>query len=281
MLLFKKVKDLKSFLSKERKNDKTIGFTPTMGALHNGHMSLVQRSIEETDISICSIFVNPTQFDDKKDLKKYPRTTGKDLDLLESIGTHVVFLPSVEEIYPNGQNTGHGFDFGDMAKHMEGAHRNGHFDGMAQVVKRLLEIVAPNFIFMGQKDYQQQALVNVMLQQMKSDCKLVRCDIIREPDGLAMSSRNVRLNKEDRKTAGKISETLRFAKEEAKILSLEKVKANSLKRLDIPQFSVDYFEIINAFTLQSITEFGDAESVVACTTVQIGGVRLLDNMILK
>lgn len=281
MLLFKKVDHLKSFLSKERKNGKSIGFSPTMGALHQGHVSLVKRSIEETDISICSIFVNPTQFDDKKDLQKYPRTTGEDIDLLESIGTDIVFLPDVEEIYPNGQDAPHGFDFGAMANHMEGAHRDGHFDGMAQVVKRLLEIVEPDFIYMGQKDYQQQALVKVMLQQMDTNCELVRCDIIREPDGLAMSSRNVRLNEEDRKTAGKISETLRLAKEEAKSHSLQSVKENALKRLDIPQFTVDYFEIINAFTLQPISEFEEAESVVACTTVRIGGIRLLDNMILK
>ncbi len=281
MLLFKKVDQLKSYLSKERKKNKTIGFSPTMGALHKGHVSLVHRSINETDISVCSIFVNPTQFDDKKDLKKYPRTTARDIDLLESIGTNVVFLPSVEEIYPQGDNTTHGFDFGKMATHMEGAHRTGHFDGMAQVVKRLLEIVEPNFIYMGQKDYQQQALVKVMLQQMKSNCELVRCAIIREPDGLAMSSRNVRLNEADRKTASKISETLSLAKQEAKTLSLEKVKSNALKRLDIPQFSVDYFEIIDAFTLLPISKFDEAESVVACTTVRIGGIRLLDNMILK
>jgi len=281
MLIFKKVEQLKSYFAKERKKGKTIGFSPTMGALHQGHVSLVKRSLEETDLSVCSIFVNPTQFDDKKDLTKYPKTTGQDLDLLHSIGTDVVFLPTVDEIYPVGQNEPHGFNFGEMAKHMEGAHRDGHFDGMAQVVKRLLEIVEPDFIYMGQKDYQQQALVKVMLEQMDTNCQLVRCPIIREVDGLAMSSRNVRLNKEDRITAGSISATLRNAKEEAKSLPLKTVKANALKGLDIPGFSVDYFEIIDAFSLQPIAEFEQAESVVACTTVRIGGIRLLDNMILK
>ncbi len=281
MLLFKKVSDIKKYLSEKRAQNLTIGFTPTMGALHNGHVSLINYSKEQTDISVCSIFVNPTQFDDKKDLEKYPRTTGSDIDLLTEKGTDILFLPSVDEIYPSGENKAHGFTFGNMADHMEGAHRQGHFDGMASVVKRLLEIVEPDFIYMGQKDYQQQALVKKMLEQMDLTTKLVRCPIVREPDGLAMSSRNVRLKPEERKLATLISKTLFKAKEEAATLSLKEVKANAIKRLSIPEFSVDYLEIVDADTLYPIDNFDDATAVVACTTVRVGAIRLLDNIILK
>ncbi len=281
MYLFKKVADLQAHIGTLSTQGATIGFVPTMGALHQGHVSLILEAQKKTDYSVCSIFVNPTQFDDKKDLDKYPRTTAEDIDKLTKIGTDILFLPDAEEIYPPGFDFDFRFNFGAMAQHMEGAHRPGHFDGMAQVVKRLVEIVTPDYIFMGQKDFQQQALVKFMLKEMDSKTQLVRCPIIRESDGLAMSSRNVRLNEKERKLASLISKTLFEAQKEARQFSLQEVKRRALRKLDIPEFEVDYFEIVDAVSLAQIDHFDDAQSVVACTTVRLGPIRLLDNMLLK
>ena len=190
----------------------TIGFVPTMGALHDGHLSLLRQAQQRGNTTVCSIFVNPTQFNDPADLAKYPRPIAHDLDLLAAANCDIVFLPTVEEIYPNGTVWANPFVFGQLTTVMEGAHRPGHFDGMAQVVKRLLDIVTPHYIYMGQKDFQQQTIVKSMLQQMKSPCQLVCCPILREPDGLAMSSRNVRLNADERLLAPMIYKVLEIAK---------------------------------------------------------------------
>ncbi len=282
MQIFNTVAEIQQYLNECRSKNAAIGFTPTMGALHEGHLSLVRRAVSDNEISVCSIFVNPTQFDDKADLDRYPRTLERDGAMLEGAGNHVIFAPSVAEVYPPGLDTSHGVDFGEMADQMEGAHRPGHFDGMAQVVKRLVDIVQPNRMYMGQKDYQQQALVKEMLRQLDYKTKVVTCEIIREPDGLAMSSRNRHLTPDERESAGHINKVLRRLKEVAEILPLAVAKAQALEQLrHIPGAVPDYLEIVDAVTLKRLDNFEDAQSVVACTTVRIGKVRLLDNMILN
>lgn len=281
MLIFKKVIDLKIYLDSLRKKQQSIGFVPTMGALHQGHLSLIKQSKSETDCTVCSIFVNPTQFGDAEDLEKYPRTTGRDIDLLTGANTDVLFLPSVDEIYPKDLRVEAPFDFGALATTMEGKYRIGHFDGVAQVVNRLLNIVEPNALFMGQKDYQQQAIIANMLQQLKSPIRLVTCPTMRENDGLAMSSRNMRLTEKERQLAVRISQALFQVQEDATVLTLAETKAKALAHLDIPAFNLDYFEIADGKTLQLIEDWGDAETVVACAAVYLGAVRLIDNVIVK
>lgn len=258
-----------------------VGFVPTMGALHQGHVSLIQRAKAETSLVMCSIFVNPTQFNDPEDLKKYPRNTAWDVKLLTTAGCDVLFLPSTQEIYPPGLKTGLSLDFGSLEEVMEGIFRPGHFDGVAQVVKRLLDIVQPHRLYMGQKDYQQFTIVASMLEQLDSDIELVMCPIVREADGLAMSSRNVRLQPQYRKVAPKIYQTLQWARETAKKALPAQIRKEAVDRLNGPGLKVEYFEIVDGQTLQPIEQFADAETVVACTAVWAGEVRLIDNIIIK
>ncbi|MEM7102133.1 MAG: pantoate--beta-alanine ligase [Bacteroidota bacterium] len=280
MYLFKHVKELKHYLNALRKENAAIGFVPTMGALHEGHLSLVRAAKKDNVKVVVSIFVNPTQFDDTADLAVYPRTAPKDIEMLSSEQTDILFMPNEKEVYPPGLDTTNPFDFGKMATIMEGAHRTGHFDGMAQVVRRLLQIVEPDLLYMGQKDYQQQAIVKKMLKLMGVNTELVMCPIIREPDGLAMSSRNVRLSEEDRKKAALISKTLFEAKKEASLFSLQEMRTRAIEKLSLPGMEVDYFEVADAISLEPIEHFEDAEQIVICTTVRVGGVRLLDNILL-
>lgn len=282
MLIFKQVQDLQNHIYLQRSKGKTIGFAPTMGALHAGHMSLIAAANEGADISVASIFVNPTQFNEASDLDKYPRTEGLDIQKLMLHGCDVLFMPNVEEVYPKNVDTSPKFDFGDLATVMEGAHRPGHFDGVAQVVGRLLDIVQPDSLYMGQKDYQQFAIIQDMLRQMQSTIQIVRCPIIREEDGLAMSSRNVRLPEKHRQAAPRIYQLLSEAKEKItteKPSQIEKwAMAELLKIVDAKP---EYFEIVDGFTLQKIATFEEAKVAVACLACWVGDVRLIDNMILK
>lgn len=281
MLLFKRVNDLQKYLQSKKKQGDQIGFVPTMGALHHGHLSLMKISKTHCDITVCSIFVNPTQFDDPGDLAKYPRTIGADIDLLTSVEVDVLFLPPVEEVYPDGLDTSIDVDFGALANVMEGAFRPGHFDGMAQVVWRLLSIVEPDKLFMGQKDFQQVAIVQEMLKQFDAPIELIRCPIVREEDGLAMSSRNVRLSTENRGAAIALSRTLEQANEKMSSETPKEICAWAMEALSLPNFKPEYFEIVDGVTLQAIDDFGAADLVVACTAVWVGDVRLIDNRILK
>lgn len=281
MLLFKSVSDLQFYLNQQKENGLSIGFVPTMGALHEGHATLFRRSISENKITVCSIFVNPTQFNEVEDLKKYPRTIEKDTEILINAGVQVLFLPSVEEIYPQGLVTPT-FDFQGLDQLMEGEHRPGHFDGVAQVVHRLLDIVQPHQLYMGQKDYQQWRIIQSMLEQLNWDINLVRCVIARAADGLALSSRNQRLTPEARIIAPKIYQTLQLAKQEIETLSINEVKQNAINRLnEVEEFSLDYFEIANGQTLQVAENKEDATSLVACTAIFLANIRLIDNVILK
>jgi len=281
MYLFKKVNDLHQYLNKIRKKGGNIGFVPTMGALHEGHLSLIRQSVKANDCTVCSIFVNPTQFNDTADLEKYPRTVAKDMAMLTSAENDVLFLPDVHEVYPPELDTSLEFDFGELATVMEGFFRPGHFDGMAQVVKRLLDIVQPHSLYMGQKDFQQLAIVRRMLVQLKMPVNLIMCAIIREDDGLAMSSRNVRLDPALREKALLLSQTLQKAKAKMASKTPAEIQKWALKQLSIPSFKPEYFEIADAVTLQPIKKFSDSDYVVACTAVWVGEIRLIDNLIFK
>lgn len=282
MLLYKNVKDLQVHLGKLREDGKTIGFVPTMGALHEGHLSLMKKAIETNDCTVCSIFVNPTQFNEAADLTKYPRTPGKDVDLLAGVGCDVIFMPPVEEVYPPNENHDVSFDFEGLDLPMEGANRPGHFAGVAQVVHRLLDIVQPDHLYMGQKDFQQYSIIRRMLVLMNSKTQIVMCDIVREEDGLAKSSRNVRLTPEHRAIAPKIYEILQEAKSKIHSHFPRQIEADALAELQaIDGFKPEYFTIAHGRTLQPFEVFEDVDFAVACTAVWAGNVRLIDNVILK
>ena len=282
MLLFKKVFDLQKYLNALKTKGLQIGFVPTMGALHRGHISLVNRSKADNEVTVASIFVNPTQFNDPKDLEKYPRTPERDMEMLIEGGCDILFMPSPEEIYPNGTTPLQKFNFGKLDRVLEGTFRPGHFDGMAQVVNRLLEIVKPSKLYMGQKDFQQWSIVASMLQQTKSKTELVMCEIMREEDGLAMSSRNVRLSPEARAVAPLIYKTLKAASEMVGEYSPSEIQRMTIQKLRAePSFRLEYFEIVDGRTLLPIQLFEDTDFAVALTALWVGEVRLIDNMILK
>jgi pantoate--beta-alanine ligase len=282
MYLFKKAAHLRAHLDLARTQGGTVGFVPTMGALHQGHLSLLRQSLEQSSCTVCSIFVNPTQFNQAADLEKYPRTPAKDLAMLAEVGCDVVFMPAVSEIYPRGQHEDAGLNLGGLDQGMEGRFRPGHFQGVAQVVKRLLDIVVPQHLFMGQKDYQQFVIVRHILQMQNLPVQLHMCPTLREANGLAMSSRNVRLSPQQRAQASIIYESLQQAAAGMTAgRSPAEVQALAWQQLHIPGFKPEYFEVVDADKLQPVARFDAAERIVACTAVWAGGVRLIDNLILK
>lgn len=273
--------ELQKRINELKNQSNTIGFVPTLGALHDGHASLIRKSKRTSDKTVCSIFVNPTQFNDPKDLEKYPRTLEADSKLLIDLNTDILYLPDSKEVYPMGWNETVDVDFGDLFTVMEGAHRPGHFDGVVQVVKRLLDIVKPDHLYMGQKDFQQFSIINHMIKSLKLPVELVVCRIKREKSGLAMSSRNERLEPKIREEASIINKTLKAVKRKRNTHSISEMKAYALKRIAIPNFSPEYFSIINGYTLQDINDINEADYVVACTAVWAKNIRLIDNIILK
>jgi pantoate--beta-alanine ligase len=282
MYLFKKAAHLRAHLDLARAQGGTVGFVPTMGALHEGHLSLLRQSLEQSSCTVCSIFVNPTQFNQAADLEKYPRTPAKDLAMLAEVGCDAVFMPAVSEIYPRGQQEGAGLSLGGLDQGMEGRFRPGHFQGVAQVVKRLLDIVAPQHLFMGQKDYQQFVIVRHMLKMQNLPVQLHMCPTLREANGLAMSSRNVRLSPQQRAQAAIIYESLQQAAAGmAAGRSPAEVQAHAWQQLLSPGFEPEYFEVVDGDNLQPVARFDAAERIVACAAVWADGVRLIDNLILK
>ncbi len=258
---------------------KTIGFVPTMGALHEGHLQLIRRAVAENDIVVVSIFVNPIQFNNPDDLAKYPRTLEADLQMLESTGCHLVFAPSAEEMYPEPDLTE--FDFGQLDKVMEGKFRPGHFKGVAIVVKKLFEIVIPHKAYFGEKDFQQLAIIKKMVEILQMPVEIVPCAIVREPDGLAMSSRNARLTAVERAEAPIIFKALSGIKENHSWFIPDGVK--QLVRGEIqesPFFRVEYVDIVDTETLQPFEDWNDVEHAVVCVAAFIGSVRLIDNIVL-
>jgi pantoate--beta-alanine ligase len=281
MLILKRIKDIENNLKKAKKQGIKVGFVPTMGALHQGHISLIEASKKHCKLTVCSIFVNPTQFNDPADFEKYPVTIDNDIKMLSQAGCDVLFLPNVKEIYPNGLEQKKPFNFGFIANILEGAFRPGHFNGMAQVVQRLLKIVKPDMLFMGQKDYQQQLIVGQLIEKIKLPTRLVMCPTVREKDGLAMSSRNTRLDETSRKLAVQISKTLKSAKTQIKSpkADVADVQQKALKALSgVKGMEPEYFEIRNAKTLEAPKR--KTEKLIALTAVKLGGVRLIDNLLM-
>lgn len=283
MILFKKTGDLHKWLDGQRKKRKKIGFVPTMGALHKGHISLIERSSKSNQVTVCSIFVNPTQFNDPKDYEKYPVTIEKDIELLENAGCDVLFMPSVTEMYPEGLDLTMHYDLGYLETILEGKFRPGHFQGVCVVVHKLLEKVLPDNLYLGQKDYQQCMVITklVDLIGLKNEITINICPTLREPDGLAMSSRNIRLKEDERKKAVAISQSLLFIRDNLKKgdLSVLKNEANSL--LTKNGFKTDYIEIAGANDLSLVNEWDGKIKLVAVAAAFLNEVRLIDNMLLN
>ncbi len=249
-----------------------------MGALHEGHTGLVRRSVAENDITGCSIFVNPIQFNNPDDLLKYPRTLEKDLEMLEEAGCNLVFVPSVEEMYP--EQVSKVYDFGELDKVLEGAHRPGHFNGVAVVVKKLFDIFQPHRAYFGEKDFQQLRIIQALVRMEQIPVEIIPCPTVRESDGLAMSSRNRRLSAEERNRAPEIYRTLLKAKKLAGKMPVADLKELCRKDLEEKGFIPDYFEIADTETLQPLNNWKEAPMAVACVAAFLGPVRLIDNMIL-
>ena len=268
-------------LETQKKAGVKIGFIPTMGALHNGHLSLMEQSKQKAGITVCSIFINPTQFNDPKDFQKYPVTIEKDIYLLETNAVDILFLPSVDEIYPDGTDNLEHFELGYLETILEGKFRPGHFQGVCQVMFRLLEIVKPDFLFMGQKDYQQCMVVKRLLEIMQSNIQFITCETLRETDGLAMSSRNMRLNEDDRKNATAIYEALIYLKQNIKAGSLINIVDEAKSILNKKDFIIDYVEIADADALAEIENWNGSQKIVALIAAFQHEIRLIDNMLLN
>ena len=277
MKIVKGINELKGYLVDSKRNGKRIGLVPTMGALHKGHLSLVERCVRENDICVVSVFVNPTQFNDKHDLETYPRTLEADCALLESAGCDFVFAPSVEEMYPEPDTRT--FDFGTVMQVMEGAKRPGHFNGVAQVVSKLFYIVEPDNAYFGEKDFQQIAVIRAMVKQLQIPVQINACPIVREADGLALSSRNTRLTPALRQKAPLIARTLQESKELAATKSVREVIDYVVNTLNAdPDLEVEYYEIVDGDSLVAIQDWKDTSYAVGCVTVYCGEVRLIDNI---
>ncbi|MCI9171857.1 pantoate--beta-alanine ligase [uncultured Duncaniella sp.] len=277
MEIIRTVAELKAKLDEARTRG-TIGLVPTMGALHAGHLSLIERARRENDTVVVSVFVNPTQFNNPTDLATYPRTEEADAALLENAGVDYAFMPSVEEVYPEPDNRQ--FDLGPVAEVMEGAMRPGHFNGVAQVVSKLFRFTEPTRAYFGEKDFQQIAVIRKMAQlEGFNNLEIVDCPIKREADGLAMSSRNVRLTPEQRSIAPAISLVLKASLVKARELSLADTKKWVIDTINaFPYMNVEYYEIVDAATMQPIGEWSDSATPVGCITVFCGDVRLIDNI---
>ncbi len=279
MKLVSSVNELQENLEQLRTQG-TVGFVPTMGALHKGHISLVEQAVAENKTVVVSIFVNPTQFNDPKDLERYPRTLESDLALLEPTGCLLVFAPSVSEMYPEPDTRQ--FNFGTLETVMEGKHRPGHFNGVAQVVSKLFDMVKPDKAYFGLKDFQQLAIIKNMVKQLSLPVEIVPCPIVREKSGLAMSSRNELLSPEERKNAASISETLVEAKQLAQQKSVQELAEWITENINKnPYLTVEYVDIVDDINLQPVNSWDEKNTKVACVAVFCGKVRLIDNIVLN
>lgn len=277
MQIVKHINELQAILDNKRQEGLSIGFVPTMGALHAGHISLVEKAGQQSGFVVVSIFVNPTQFNDKSDLERYPRDLQKDVNLLEPTSCQLIFAPEANEIYPEPDTRQ--FDFGNLEQVMEGKFRPGHFNGVAQVVSRLFEIVQPDKAFFGLKDFQQLAIISEMVRKLKLPVEIVPCQIVRETDGLAMSSRNMLLSAEQRMNAVLISATLFEATNKTGELNVKELTNWVINRINENEYlNTEYFEIVDSMTLQPIKSWNDPCLKVGCIAVQCGKIRLIDNM---
>ena len=277
MEVFNFIVDIQRFVKEKHNLGLKVGFVPTMGALHEGHLSLINRAKNDNDIVVSSVFVNPIQFNNPTDLEKYPRTPELDIEKLKNAGCDAVFMPSVEEMYP--EKVEDHYDFGDLERVMEGACRPGHFNGVAIVVRKLFEIVNPDKAYFGEKDFQQLAIIKKMVNNLKMNLEIVPCPIIRENDGLAMSSRNVRLNEAERAIAPEIFTTLNDAVSKKDSMSPAEMRDYALaKYAEIKEFDVEYVEITDEINLQSINNWNECEHARIFVALQLGPVRLIDNV---
>ncbi len=283
MVIIKKAAALHDLLEKKKNEQKRIGFAPTMGALHAGHISLVTESKKQNDVVVCSIFINPTQFNDPEDFKKYPVTIEKDILMFEGAGCDVLFIPSVEDIYPDGTTNLIYYDLGFLETVLEGKFRPGHFQGVCQVMHRLLEIVLPHNLYLGQKDYQQCMVIKKLIELIGLNDKIKTniCPTLREDDGLAMSSRNTRLLPADRIKATTISAALRYIKENVKIGSTKNVLDQAKEMLLKNEFKIDYVAIADADSLELLEDWDGGKKIIALAAVFLNNVRLIDNMVIN
>jgi len=281
MVVFNKIKPVSEWVANQKKEGKSIGFVPTMGALHKGHLALVEQAGRENDLVVCSIFVNPIQFNNKEDLKKYPRTIESDLKKLDGAGCDAIFIPDAEEMYPAGHQT-KTYDFGRLDKVMEGRFRQGHFNGVAIVVKKLFEIVQPHRAYFGEKDFQQLQIVRSLVTQEKLGIQVIGCPTVREAGGLALSSRNTRLTEAQRREASRIYQALVKARDMYPASPVDQIKQQISDLINAsPELELEYAEIVCPDTLLPVTRSGRNTSAVACVAVHAGKVRLIDNMYLN
>ena len=280
MLVVKEIRKLQELIERQRESGKMVGFVPTMGALHAGHLSLVENAEQQTDYVVVSIFVNPTQFNDKKDLINYPRTLEQDLELLNKTACQLVFAPEVGTMYP--EEDSRQFHFGKLEQVMEGKSRPGHFNGVAQIVSKLFDMVKPDKAFFGLKDFQQLVIIKTLAKQLNLPVEIVPCPIIREKDGLALSSRNQRLSDVQRKNAPHIYKTLTEAQNKAHTMSVNELKDWVVKTIDQNEFlETEYFEITDDENLNTIEHWSEPQNKVGCVTVHCGEVRLIDNIVFE
>ncbi len=275
MRTFNTIKQIQVYINNAKAQGKTIGFVPTMGALHNGHLSLVQVARKDNDIVIVSIFVNPTQFNNPDDLKKYPRTIEVDSAMLEKENCDAIFYPSVEEMYPD--KVLKEYDFGTLENVLEGEFRPGHFNGVAVVVKKLFDIIPAHKAYFGKKDFQQLAIIRKLVEIEKIPITIIACDTMRENDGLAMSSRNIRLTASERKMAPRIYKTLKMIKQSRGEKEPAELEALAIQALG-DEFKPEYFKIADGDSLQPINQWSDTDYPVALVAAFLGNVRLIDNL---
>ncbi len=275
MIVIEKIADLQAYI--KEKAAKSVGFVPTMGALHDGHISLITRCVAENDLCVASVFVNPTQFNDKADLERYPRTPEADCAMLQAAGCDVVFIPTVQEMYPEEDTRQ--FNFGSLETVMEGKYRPGHFNGVAQIVSKLFDAVQPHKAYFGEKDFQQVAIIRAMVEQLNYPIQIIACPIIREESGLARSSRNTLLTDEQRKKAALIAQVLTksttFVHSKSVSATIDWVEEQFK---DDAEFRMDYYEIVDGNSLQPVQNWEDSEFIVGCIAVYCGKIRLIDNI---
>ncbi|MCC7051061.1 MAG: pantoate--beta-alanine ligase [Bacteroidia bacterium] len=271
------IPEINKFLQEKLLLNQSVGFVPTMGALHDGHISLIKQALSENQLVICSIFVNPTQFNNPEDLKLYPRTPESDFKKLEEAGCNAIFYPTIEEMYPEFEVLNH-FNLGELETLMEGSFRPNHFRGVVTIVKKLFDIVKPTNAYFGLKDFQQVAVIKKMVADLKLPVTIVACPTLQEKDGLAMSSRNIRLDEKERCESVKIYEALNWIKQNKANYLPEELQKEALKKITTPLLNPEYLEIVNPVTLQPIKRWNEVDKPVVCVATWCGKVRLIDNM---
>lgn len=283
MKVINKTSDLQAIIEQLKNDGKSIGLVPTMGALHKGHLSLVKNSISNNDITVVSIFVNPTQFNNPNDLASYPRTVDKDLELLQTIGCDIVFAPEADDIYSKSETDSRfEFDFEGLDKVMEGKFRPGHFNGVVQIVSKLFDLVRPDRAYFGEKDFQQLAIIRLMTRRYNLPIEIVPCPIVREDSGLALSSRNSLLKDNEKQVASHIYAVLNESRQFVPQTEVEELKQCAIAAIEQkPELKVEYFDIVDGHTLKSIVKWDESDYIVGCITVFCGNVRLIDNICYK